>query len=295
MTLRSWPMALRRPHGWCLLGWCLLALELSAGEAAAISAADLAAKAAAVQEQLGAGFTVLAESPFVVAGDEPAATVQDHAKEIVRWTCTMLRKDFFSADPDTVYAIYLFKDKESYEANALRLFGAKPFTPYGYCSSQQHALVMNISTGGGTLVHEMVHAFMHGNVPDCPVWINEGLASLYEQCALRDGHIIGRVNWRLKGLQEALAGDSAPSWERLAAMTDHEFYQVGTAANYATARYLLMWLQERGLLLRFWKAWRAGMGEDPRGLATVLALFPGETSAAVEARWREWAIALKDH
>ncbi len=90
---------------------------------------------------------------------------------------------------------------------------------------------MNISTGGGTLVHEMVHAFMHGNVPSCPVWINEGLASLFEQCALRDGHIIGRVNWRLTGLKEALAADEAPAWAHLAVMTDREFYQVGTAAN----------------------------------------------------------------
>jgi hypothetical protein len=295
MTLRSRAWEPLHPLGACLLCWCVAGPVLPGLEPAHLSADDLVAKTVAVQAQLGAGFTVLIERPFVVAGDEPPATVQDHARAIVRWTCTMLRKDFFSADPDTVYAIYLFKDKESYEANALRLFGAKPFTPYGYCSSEHHALVMNISTGGGTLVHEMVHAFMHGNVPDCPVWINEGLASLYEQCAERDGHIVGRVNWRLTGLKEALATDSAPSWERLAAMTDHAFYQDGVGANYATARYLLLWLQERGLLLRFWKAWRAGVGDDPRGLATVLALFPGETPAAVEARWKEWATALKDH
>jgi hypothetical protein len=278
----------------CLLGWCRGAPDLAGAEPAAISAADLAATATEAADALGAGFTVLSEAPFVVAGDEPAATVQEHARDIVRWTCTMLRKDFFSADPDTVYAIYLFKDKESYEANALRLFGAKPFTPYGYCSSEHHALVMNIATGGGTLVHEMVHAFMHGNVPACPVWINEGLASLYEQCAERDGHIIGRVNWRLTVLKEALAADAAPSFERLAAMSDREFYQVGTGANYATARYLLLWLQERGLLLRFWKAWRAGMADDPRGLASVLALFPGDAPAAVAARWREWVGTLSD-
>ncbi len=272
----------------------LPALSLAGADEARIATADLAARATEVSGQLGTGFTVLVESPFVVAGDEPAAAVRDHAREIVRWTCTMLRKDFFTADPDTVYAIYLFKDKESYEANALRLFGAKPFTPYGYCSSEHHALVMNFSTGGGTLVHEMVHAFMHGNVPACPVWINEGLASLFEQCAERDGHIIGRVNWRLKVLKDAMAVDGVPSFERLAAMTDREFYQVGTGANYATARYLLLWLQERGVLLRFWKDWRAGMADDPRGLATVLSLFPGETPAAVEARWKVWAGALTD-
>jgi hypothetical protein len=278
----------------CLPCWCRAGPQLAGAEQAAISPAELAARSKEVADGLGAGFTVLSEGPFVVAGDEPAATVRDHAREIVRWTCTLLRKDFFSADPDAVYAIYLFKDKGSYEANALRLFGAKPFTPYGYCSSEHHALVMNIATGGGTLVHEMVHAFMHGNVPACPVWINEGLASTYEQCGERDGHIIGRVNWRLKVLKEALAADAIPSFARLAAMTDREFYQVGTGANYATARYLLLWLQERGLLLRFWKAWRSAMADDPRGLASVLALFPGDAPAAVEAHWREWVGTLSD-
>ncbi len=102
----------------CLLGCGLPAVRLAGAEPAVIGPADVAARAREVGEQLGAGFTVLSEGPFVVAGDEPAATVRDHAREIVRWTCTMLRKDFFSADPDAVYSIYLFKDKESYEANA---------------------------------------------------------------------------------------------------------------------------------------------------------------------------------
>jgi len=33
---------------------------------------------------------------------------------------------------------------------------------------------------------------------------NEGLASLYEQSAERDGRIIGQTNWRLRGLQSAI-------------------------------------------------------------------------------------------
>ena len=34
---------------------------------------------------------------------------------------------------------------------------------------------MNISTGGGTLVHEIVHPFIEANFPACPPWLNEGL------------------------------------------------------------------------------------------------------------------------
>ena len=42
---------------------------------------------------------------------------------------------------------------------------------------------MNIATGGGTLVHEIVHPFMAANFEQCPSWFNEGLGSLYEQSA----------------------------------------------------------------------------------------------------------------
>ena len=66
------------------------------------------------------------------------------------------------------------------------------------------ALVMNIATGGGTLVHEIVHPFVAANFPDCPAWFNEGLGSLYEQCGEEDGQIHGYTNWRLPGLQAAI-------------------------------------------------------------------------------------------
>ena len=42
--------------------------------------------------------------------------------------------------------------------------------------------IMNIATGGGTLVHEIVHPYVEANFPGCPAWFNEGLGSLYEAC-----------------------------------------------------------------------------------------------------------------
>ena len=60
------------------------------------------------------------------------------------------------------------------------------------------------SPGGGTLVHEIVHPFMRANFPACPAWFNEGLASLYEQSAEKDGHIRGLINWRYTALEKAV-------------------------------------------------------------------------------------------
>lgn len=271
----------------CLPVWA------AAADHDAITQADLAQRAAEVRAQLGSGFTTIIERPFVVAGDEPEAAIREHARVIVRWSSDKLRADFFADDPDAIYAIYLFKDAASYQANAIKLFGSAPTTPYGYCSPAEHALVMNIATGGGTLVHEMVHAYMHGNVPACPDWINEGLASLFEQCGDRHGHIIGLVNWRLPVLQSALASGAAPSWAHMTGLPDRGFYADAVGANYGTARYIMYWLQEQNLLHTFWITWRAHRDHDASGLATLLGLFPHDDPAAVEQRWRDWVTALK--
>ena len=53
------------------------------------------------------------------------------------------------------------------------------------------------------------------NFPDCPTWFNEGLASLYEQSAEAGGRIVGLTNWRLEGLQRALAAGDVPSFAQL--------------------------------------------------------------------------------
>ena len=114
---------------------------------------------------------------------------------------TKLKKDYFKQDPLHIIDIWLFKDKASYEKNCRKLIGTRPTTPYGFYSSTNRSLVMNISTGGGTLVHEIVHPFIESNFPECPSWFNEGLASLYEQCREENGKIWGLTNWRLRGLQ----------------------------------------------------------------------------------------------
>ena len=106
------------------------------------------------------------QKPFVVIGDEPQEAVQQRAEGTVKWAVDRLKQDFFPNDPSEILDIWLFKDAASYEKNTRLLFGDQPTTPYGYYSSRHKALIMNISTGGGTLVHEIVHPFMEANFPD---------------------------------------------------------------------------------------------------------------------------------
>ena len=246
--LDLWPLKYQ------LKQWVLIRFSLRANGAPAITppsghtAADYAQHVMRLKSRLpNKDFTILIEHPFVVVGDEKPLQVQQRASQTVRWATTRLKNSYFKKDPNQILDIWLFKDKTSYEANTLRLFGSKPSTPYGYYSSTEGALVMNIATGGGTLVHEIVHPFIESNFPDCPSWFNEGLGSLYEQSSSRDGRIVGLTNWRLAGLQRAIKNDSVPSFATLCSTTRNQFYREDPGTNYSQARYLCYYLQEKGL------------------------------------------------
>src|SRR5262249_18361159 len=158
----------------------------------------------------------------------------------------------------------------------------EPTTPYGYYSSTHKALIMNISTGGGTLVHELVHPFMEANFPACPPWFNEGMGSLYEQCGEVGGHIHGYTNWRLPGLQRAIRKKRLPSFQTLTAMDANTFYN---GDNYAQARYLCYYLQEKGLLQKFYQEFLSKQSEDPSGFKSLKKIL-GETDMdAFKTRW----------
>ena len=118
-----------------------------------------------------------------------------------------------------------FKDPESYRKHTKAIFDDTPSTPYGYFSEEHQALIMNIATGGGTLIHEMVHAFMKPNFPDCPAWFNEGLGSLYEGVGWPGGKIRGYTNWRLPGLKQAIKLGRVPNFKALMAQNEYRFYE----------------------------------------------------------------------
>jgi hypothetical protein len=239
-------------------------------------------------------FTIVVERPFVVVGDGGREAVEASARNTVRWAVDLLKRDYFTQDPDEILDVWLFKDSDSYERHRAALFGPGPDTPYGYYSAQHKALVMNISTGGGTLVHEIVHPFVASNFPDCPAWFNEGLGSLYEQSGEQDGHIVGYTNWRLPGLQKAIREGRVRSFKELTALGAGDFYTKETGVNYAQARYLCYYLQERGLLVRFYREFLANRAADPTGFDTLKKILAVEDMDAFKKDWETFVLGLSE-
>jgi hypothetical protein len=245
-----------------------------------------------LKEKIPPGFTIILQKPFVVIGDEQPDMVRLRAEKTIQWSVDMLKQDYFEKDPLDIIDIWLFKDEKSYTKHALEIFGGEPTTPFGYFSEKHNALVMNISTGGGTLVHEIVHPFIRANFPHCPAWFNEGLASLYEQCGEKDGHIYGYTNWRLSGLQEAIMNDMVPSFETLTSCDENAFYTQDRGTNYAQARYLCYFLQEYGLLVQFYHQFYENRKEDPTGYQTLQKILGEEDMDMFKEKWESFVLQL---
>ena len=239
------------------------------------------------------GFSIVIQKPFVVIGDEPLETVKVRAEKTVKWAVDHLKREYFKDDPAEILDFWLFQDANSYNESTDKLARRKPTTPYGFYSPSDKALFMNISTGGGTLVHEIVHPFMASNFPDCPSWFNEGLASLYEQSGERNGRIIGQTNWRLRGLQSAIRKGTVPPFETLCHTTTREFYDRDQGTNYSQARYLCHYLQEKGLLQKFYRRFRLNEDKDPSGFNTLKAVLGEEDMEDFQKRWEAEVLKLK--
>jgi hypothetical protein len=261
--------------------------------AAGLTDADFTAHVEQLKKKLPSeDFTIVVQKPFVVIGDEPADAVKEYSVRTVKWAVDKLKQEYFSKDPEEIIDIWLFKNKASYERNAQLLFGARPTTPFGYYSKTHKALVMDISTGGGTLVHEIVHPFIEANFPNCPPWLNEGLGSLYEQSGEVRGRIHGFTNWRLRGLQADIKAGRVPAFRKLLGMSVPEFYNFESGSHYAQSRYLLYYLQQKGLLKKFYLEFFANQKTDPTGYHTLARVLGTRDLRIFKFKWELWVMDL---
>ena len=257
------------------------------------SLADYAQHMRKTKKLIPRGFHVVFQPPFIVIGDESPQMVKRRAQGTVKWATDKLKEAFFAKDPSSIIDVWLFKDKRSYDHHTRTIFGDYPDTPFGYFSPSQNALVMNIATGGGTLVHEIVHPLVAANFPHCPAWLNEGMGSLYEQCGERGGKIVGFTNWRLSGLQQTIRKGLLDSFYELCHTTTPQFYGVGSGTNYAQARYLCYYLQQKGLLRTYYHSFLQNRQKDPSGYETLKKVLKIKDIRQFDKQWQRYVLSLR--
>lgn len=257
-----------------------------------LTSADFAQHVMALRQKAPQGFSIQIEKPFVIISDALKTEVNNYRTRIVRQVIQLLKRDFFLNDPEKIIDIWMFKDNTSYMYHSRNIFKISPETPYGFYSPGHNALILDVSTGGGTIVHEMVHPFMNANFKDCPAWFNEGLASLFERPTRVDDQIKGLINWRLDGLKKKIASNETYSLEKLTNLSQREFYRDRSGNNYSQSKYLCYYLQEQGLLVDYYHRFYENRKTDPSGLNTLLETTGFQNEKLFQEHWQQWVQTL---
>ena len=236
-------------------------------------------------------FNYVVAGPFVVAGNGSKERLARYRDQTILSAARALHAMYFDAEPAEPVLILLFESAGPYQRLAKKWFGDDEVPHFGFYRRRENVMLMNVGTGTGTLVHELVHALIAPDFPTVPGWFNEGLASLYEQCSIgRDGKTItGHTNWRLPALKQAIRKNELRPLREL--IEDDNFYDPRhVGMNYAQARYLLMYLQEQDLLTSYYARFRDNAADDPTGLTTLEAVAAPAGLEPFEKAWRAWVM-----
>jgi len=237
-------------------------------------------------------FAITSSYPYVITGDLTQSEVE-HWKSRIQRTQSAVKSMYFSREPAEVVQVWLFKDASSYFRYNKLLWNITPFTGFGYYIPKQKRMMMNIASGGGTLTHELVHPYIEANFPRSPLWFNEGLASLYEQSFYRGGKVYGTTNWRLGGLQAVIKANAMPSLEQMMKTNRGQFLGANRGVYYAQARYLMYYLQSKGLLEKYYHQFVANVATDPTGINTLLAVTRVSSLESLERDWVRFVRRLR--
>jgi hypothetical protein len=246
-----------------------------------------------VSAELGDGFTVQQVDRFWILASNASAEDTREAARLIGLAARALRRVYFEREADRAVRVYMFRDEQSYNAYCGRNYADPPRTPFGFYMPRERKIVLNVSRGHGTLVHELVHPLMEADFPRAPPWFNEGFASLFEHAKIGEDSIEGRVNWRLRALKRVLAQHDYSALAHMLSLSRDDFYGANAGNNYAVARYLCLYLQHKGLLVKFYAEFRKSASGDASGRA-VLQNVTGRMLSELEAEWRRWVGGLAE-
>lgn len=243
-----------------------------------------------IQTQLGRNNSVLIRPPYVLAGDMPEDVLERLHRDVVQPTERALKVGFFDALSTEPITIVAFAKEAGFRDFARRVDRRQPDSYYGYYLRSHRRLVVNVSTGAGTLAHELTHALAHFDFPNMPEWFDEGLASVFEQSEFSDtGHrLTGTDNWRVHHVLRAMHDNQLRKTTELvqgrSVRANHE------SIDYAHARYVCLYLQDQQLLEPFYRKLRSRADSDPTGWQTLQEIAARETAEDLDTEFRRWVV-----
>ncbi len=147
---------------------------------------------------------------------------------------------------------------------------------------------------GATLRHEFTHAMHFAHMERLgqlhPIWLREGLATLYETCRWNpDGSLAFLPNERADAALGLMELERAPSLRTLLTLPEPAFQQDGES-TYPLVRSLMEFVSSRGALERLYAEATAGYRDDPE-CTKALERALGASLEAIERDWAKWVQA----
>lgn len=162
----------------------------------------------------------------------------------------------------------------------------------GWYDDNQHT-ILTVQTGI-ILTHEFTHALHHADQlargQTHPVWVKEGLATLFETSELREGRLCPIHNFRLRGIQRLVSQDRTIPLRNFFAM-NQKGYMDEPGICYPEGRYVMMYLHEKGLLKKWYDAYTANFSRDTTGTLAMEQVC-GKSIDKVDRDWRAWVRGL---
>ena len=227
---------------------------------------------------------------------KPASTTVANRGEQLEEFRRHLMDNYFLKDPEYYIPIYLYDqgeyDSEGYQgfsdfANRVHL--TRPFGRLGYSNHLDGSVMAWMQSGFGTVQHEVVHALMAVDFPGAPGWLNEGLATYYEET--RSYKPLD--NYRLVYLQTILKSESCFPGLKTIFNASRNVYAEGNEVKMymAAARYLVMYLDEKGVMQEVYTQLR-DLGDDhPESQFGVVLDQFDQSVSEFEKDWKEWVLA----
>ncbi|MHC5023676.1 MAG: TPR end-of-group domain-containing protein [Planctomycetota bacterium] len=174
--------------------------------------------------------------------------------------------------------------------DASRLFNGDDSVGGIYQHAERRLIARDI---GGTLRHEFVHLLHYGHMSRLgqlhPIWIQEGLASLFEDYEWTDDGSIRFVpNDRHNIVRNLAKAGRLTRWRDVLTMPPDRFMARSRVGRlYPQVRSMFEFLADTGQLDAWYSAYVAGFEEDTTGRAALESVY-GDPLEEIEQRWRRW-------
>ena len=149
---------------------------------------------------------------------------------------------------------------------------------------------------GMVLTHEFTHALHFADQAargqSHPIWVIEGLATLFESSSMVSGVPEPLPNHRANIIKSIAGGKATIPWSEFFNLSHEDFMEKSSRA-YPQGRYIFMYLHAKGLLKKWYDAYTSGYETDETG-AKAIEKVTGKSLKKVEADWLAWVAKLKE-